>query len=129
MDILNKTYQFIELDYLTNTCANDSGMMKMIIKMFLDKTPSLILSLNEVVSEGNWDEANRISHKLKSSFLTFGSKEAGHLLETIESMTNEENIGSSEYSFSSLGKIMNDFNKLSQVVIEELNSVLPSLEN
>jgi len=129
MDILGKSYQFIDLGYLKITCSGDQMMMQVIMKMFVDKTPSLINALNKSVSDGEWKEVHAVSHKLKSSFLTFGAKDLSEMLGVIESKTSEDRLNSSDNSFGSLGKLMNSINKFSKGAIDEVFKVLNELEN
>ena len=123
MEIGEQKHRTIDLDYLKATCANDETLMNMVMKTFVDKTPALIDSLGDANRSQRWEEVKSISHKLKSSFLTFGAKDTSEVLAEVESSSTEL-LASNENQSDHINQLVAQASELGKKVIEEINEEL-----
>jgi HPt (histidine-containing phosphotransfer) domain-containing protein len=115
----------IDLNYLKATCANDTSMMQIVMKVFVDKTPGLMTSLIEAGEQRNWSEVKAIAHKLKSSFSTFGAKEISEMLAKIEE--DSLRIADSGGDEGEVNSLLDRVSQLSEKALIEVNEELSKM--
>ncbi len=59
--------QHISLDYLHQLSGNDRGFEREILQQFLVQAPVELARLDDQLNKGEWDEARKSAHSLKST--------------------------------------------------------------
>jgi HPt (histidine-containing phosphotransfer) domain-containing protein len=78
------------LDYLREITGGESEIMKEFIQMFFDQIPEFRDGMTEYLAQGKWKELGELAHKAKSSVMTFGMNDLGHLLKELQLKTQKE---------------------------------------
>ena len=81
---MEKTFQYINLEYLKEICGNDKKSMKELIDIFLMQIPVFILNINKYFNERNSIELAKELHTARSSAMIFMMDETGELLKKIQ---------------------------------------------
>lgn len=64
----------VDFTYLRQQAQGHSGLINKIIEAFLRNTPPILLSLRAAAAAGQWPEAARLVHHLKSNLYILGVK-------------------------------------------------------
>lgn len=64
----NKSYQFIDLEYLETMSDHDDHMKSVLLEMLLKDPIKDIKRMKEDVAKKDWDAVSDLSHKLKTTF-------------------------------------------------------------
>ncbi len=87
---LSNNKKFCDLSFLKKTFDNDVEIIKSVLQVFIEETPSEYKKLKEAIENKNIDAIRGIAHKLKSSFKTIGLQKETSVLENIEYSSKEK---------------------------------------
>lgn len=108
---LNKPLS-IDSDYFDVNYLGDQDLVKVMIKMFINNTPSLIAEIRDSYEKENWKQLYQSVHKVKPTFTMIGLQKVSVICEYIEShVKNEHNSNDIE--------LLNDFIVLLENKAEE----------
>jgi HPt (histidine-containing phosphotransfer) domain-containing protein len=107
-------YNYIDLSYMEMMADGDDSMKKIMLDMLVEELPLEIEKLETFCTSADWQEANAVSHKLKSTLAFVGNEEMTNINKQIELATKNED---------DLDAIINWVQKLNSIcpkVMEEL---------
>jgi CheY-like chemotaxis protein len=77
--------KYIDLKYLNNRTKANAGLMKEMIKLYLDQTPGLVELMKKGLADNDWDVVHSAAHKMIPSFSIMGIRqEFENLAKTIQ---------------------------------------------
>jgi len=101
-----ETNRSFDLSYLKDASAGNEDFIKELLAMFLEKTPNMMIEMNESLTKNDLITVAKIAHKLKSNLSYLGLKKELQVLERI----NQSNLD--------LVSIQNEFKILDEMLIE-----------
>lgn len=109
------------LEILKEMTGGDSDMMKEMVGVFLDKTPSMIDELVNHYENAEYEKMCRIAHTLKPTFGYVGLEDAQELALKIEKYSDQE------YDKKELKKYVSNLKELSDSAVLELQREMEDL--
>jgi len=109
------------LEMLKEMTGGDSDMMKEMVGVFLDKTPSMIDELVNHHENAEYEKMSRVAHTLKPTFGYVGLEDAQELALKIEEYPDQE------YDQKELKKYVSNLKELSDSAVLELQREMEDL--
>lgn len=81
----------IDSDYFDVNYLGDQDLVKDMIKMFINNTPSMIEQIRDSYENNNWKQLYQSVHKVKPTFTMIGLQKVSVICEHIESHVKSEN--------------------------------------
>jgi HPt (histidine-containing phosphotransfer) domain-containing protein len=81
--------RYTSLNYLKEITGGEPEIMKEFIQMFFDQLPEFKEGLTRYLAEKKWKELGELSHKAKSSVMTFGMNDLGYRLKELQLKTQK----------------------------------------
>lgn len=77
------------LNYLNEVTGGEAEITREFIEMFFDQLPEFRDGMTQFLAEKKWKELGDLSHKAKSSVMTFGMDDLGHRLKELQIKTQK----------------------------------------
>lgn len=107
------SFKYFDANFFGEQCVNDSMLMGELIKMFLKSIYPQMETLDKAIESKDFNDINRITHKMRGSISPFGAKSTGDLLYVLEAMGKDN-------SFTNIENIYDEAKKSINGLIDEL---------
>ncbi len=106
-------FKYFDANFFSEQCVNDSVLMGELIKMFLNSIYPQIETLDKAIENKDFNDINRITHKMRGSISPFGAKSTGDLLYDLEAMGKDK-------TFANIEEVYNDAKNSINGLIDEM---------
>ncbi len=98
---MNKEFTFhpeIDKETILTYLGDDYEYIQSIFELFLEQTPKELENIKSLSENGNWEEAGKVAHKIKPTFIMVGFPKYESILKDFElnakSLTDQEKLKS-----------------------------------
>ena len=88
---MNKTFEYINLDYLDMMADGDNEMKKVMLDMLFEEMPVELEKMKSLCQKNDWQELSSVCHKMKSTLSFVGNDTMTNSNKTLELMSKAEN--------------------------------------
>ncbi|GAB5557531.1 MAG: hypothetical protein SchgKO_17440 [Schleiferiaceae bacterium] len=74
----------LDSETITTYLGDDLDYIRTIFNLFLEQTPKEMENIRSLTANGNWEEAGKIAHKIKPTFIMVGFPKYETLLKDFE---------------------------------------------
>ena len=120
---MNTVLNLINLDYLQLMSDNDKDMELTMLEMLLDELPSEFEKMQSFCKTENWEELNKVAHKMKTTLAFVGNEEMTNTNLTIEQTTKHISTPTESAIFLVKNNI-EKFGELLPEILTELERVI-----
>lgn len=115
---LDKKYQYISLDYITELADDDDDFVIQMIETYLSSIPENLTKLEAAINDRDGEQINFYAHKLKGSFNFIGCLAVGDVFVQIEANSVDPT------NIPLIRTLLVDVKKMADNVTAELQQVL-----
>ena len=107
-------------DELLDRIEGDKNLFKEVIRIFVEDTPGLIVTLGEGISEKNADTVEKAAHAIKGSSAMISAKRLEGLADQLELMGRGNELNNAEILYR---KVVTCFEDLKEIMISHLEKM------
>ncbi len=127
---MNKDFTFhpeIDKETILTYLGDDIEYIRSIFELFLEQTPKELESIKSLSENGSWEEAGKVAHKIKPTFIMVGFPKYESILKEFE--LNAKSLTEQEKLNAMLAELTVSVTHAVAIVSEDFSRINNMLEN